>query len=204
MKNKGNIIYIIIVLTVLVSIIVGISFAYIIGTQSSDGSLDVNVAIENGVIANFTVTGNTDVTMPISGNAMLEGSAGSVAGTNTTSLTVNLESDITTICSYDIVWEWNNSSDSYVLTSSTNSEPEFTVSGEVQGSNLELEETQVSNYSSSKTLGTFSIAANGSKSTQNWTFTTNFYNINAKQDAHENKTYKGIIKIANADCRKQV
>ena len=203
MESRRNVVYILGILIVIVATIVGISFAYIVGTQNVQNTLDVNVSIEDGVLANFVVTGNNNITLNVSGEKMLQGTANNIAESNNVSLAISMQSDIATVCSYDVVWSWNNTSDNYTLTSTTNDDNEFTISGSTN-TGLSLEETQVSNYSSSKTLGTFTISANNSTSTQNWTFTANFYNLNANQDAHENKIYKGSISIANAVCRKQI
>lgn len=194
--NKKVYIYIIGLVLTLVSIVIGISFSYLLATQSLTNNLAVNVSFANGVVANFSVAGNTNITLNVTGDKLLQGSAGNVALTNSAQMTVTLKSDVHVACSYDIVWLWDSSTPNQYTKVANN---EFTVAG--QTTSYSFAETQVPDYSSgSVVLGSYTIEANNSTATQTWQYTAKFYNLTVNQDTHANKTYKGKITVQNAFC----
>ena len=197
-SKKRNLIILISIVLVLMITLIGFSFAYFAINNTVTNNLNTNVNIAGGNLVNFTVTGSGNLNVNVSGANMLNGTINSVAGTNTTTLTVSLQSDDNITCTYDIVWSWNSGYNSYTKT--TYSGNEFTVSGTSNQSQT-LSEVQLPNYSTSTTtLGSYSITANNTTTSQVWTFTGNFYNINANQDNHAGHTYSGKIAIANSTC----
>lgn len=197
MKRKIAFIIVCLVLGLLITIIT-FSYAFFAINTTPTNTMNVNVTVANGVVANFTVQGNGDMNVSVSGANMLSSEIGSVAGTNTQNLNVTLISDTTVTCVYDMYFSWNNNSDSYTKT--TGATNELTISGT---DNLNtLNEVQVPNSGNSLKLGSFYIRANASTVTKTWNITANFYNLNINQDAHADKTYLGKVDIRNAVCFK--
>ncbi len=117
-------------------------------------------------------------------------------------VTLSTNYDVRTICTYDIVWEWDTDADQYTKT--TGATKEFTVSG-VSSDGKRFNEVQLNNYNDSnlKTVlaSDMSIdAASGVMSTQTWTFTIHFYKTEAIQSAHQGKSYPGKIYVDNVIC----
>ena len=142
--KKQKILYIMLIIITLMATIVGISFAYLLANVTSRNVTEVNVTFQDGVVANFHVSGESDMQINVSGANMLSGSVNSVAGTNTINMNVSLQSDTEVYCSYDVVWDWNTNSDNYQLTETTNNDNEFTISGTT--SSLNISEIQVPNF----------------------------------------------------------
>lgn len=197
--KKQKVLYIIIIIIVMMATIVGISFAYFMANTNAINVTNVNVTFQDGVVANFHVSGDADIQLNVLGANMLSGTVNTAAATNTVNMNVSLQSDTEVYCTYDVVWNWDTNSDNYQLTETQNSDNEFTVSGTT--GTLNISEIQVPNFSSRLVLGTFNIAANNTTTLQTWQFTGKFYNINANQDAHAGNTYKGKIGVENAVCR---
>ena len=195
MKDSKIVTFLMIVIILSLTIVVGISFAYLNTSQTTQNTLGVNVTFGNGVVANFTATGTENISVNVGGNLLLQGQAGNVASNDTSNISISLQSDIKVSCSYDIYWLWDSSTPNQYTKVANN---EMTISG--SAGTLKIPETQVPNYNSSLKLGTFSIMTNHSTTVQNWQFNLNFYNLSVNQDVHENKTYKGKISIQNAYC----
>ena len=203
MKNKESIKILILVgvmVTVLLALGAFFSYAYFAGDKTVTNTLPLSVEIEEGVSATLTATGSDDITVSVLGSSMLNDSIGSVAGTGNTAISLELESNMAVTCSYEIAWQWNTSSPNQ-YTKSTGASKEFTVSG--TDGTQSLAETQISNYATSLTLGSYQIETDGSAAVnKTWNFTANFYNLNLNQDAHAGAIYKGKLVVQNAECAK--
>jgi hypothetical protein len=196
MNNRVRVI-ILSMIIVLLTFAVGISFAYFSIIPTITNTTPVNVSFQNGVVANLVVNSDVDLNVTVSGSNMLGDSTNTVAGTDNKLLNVTLQSDTMVKCTYDVYFSWNsNTPNNYTKT--TYEGDEFTVSGTT--GTLSFGEVQVPNSGNEVKLGTFTINANSSIVTQSWNITANFYNINANQDAHENKTYSGKVDVRNAVC----
>ena len=195
MKDRKNIIYLLAILLVTLLITIGISFAYIVGSQTSQTGTNVNVIFNSGVVADFNVTGNGNLLLNISGNQLLEDSKDTIIANDETNITVSLKSDMNVACSYDIYFNWiTDAQNQYTALAND----EMTLSGNSE--NYNFLNVQVPNYNSSKKIGTYTISADKTTTTQNWSLSLNFKNLNIIQDIHENKTYKGKISVENAVC----
>ncbi len=198
MKDKKIVIYISIVLIVIMLVVLSFSYAYLSANQNIVNNLNVNVTFANGTVANFTVTGNTNMTLNINGGNMLIGGENSVAADESKNIVVRLQSDINVTCSYSIIWNWLSGSDTYEK--SFTDQNEFVVYGST-GSGLSLGEINVPySIENSMVLGRYTISANATTTTQTWNIGTKFYNLDVNQDYHADKTYRGQIAIDDAHC----
>ncbi len=198
MKDKKLVIYISIVMIVIMLVVLSFSYAYLAANQNIVNNLNVNVTFANGTVANFTVTGNTNMTLNINGGNMLIGGENSVAADESKNIVVRLQSDINVTCSYSIIWNWLSGSDTYEK--SFTDQNEFVVYGST-GSGLSLGEINVPySIENSMVLGRYTISANATTTTQTWNIGTKFYNLDVNQDYHADKTYRGQIAIDDAHC----
>lgn len=196
-SNRVNIVLIIIISLSLLITVMNFSLAYFALTPTITNNTAVNVTFQNGVVANFVANSTVDMNVTVSGSNMLDDTVGNLAGSDNKVFNITLQSNTSVRCTYDIYFTWNsNTPNTYTKTSYDGNE--FTISG-TDGAQT-IPEIQVPNYNNYQKLGTFMIKANNSTVTQSWNFNSKFYNINANQDAHADKTYSGIIDIRNADC----
>ena len=198
MKNRKVLIYGIAILITMLILVISFAFAFLGANKNLVNNLPVNITFADGVAANFTVEGNTNLTINVPGSNMLMDSTNKIAASNSTSITVSLQSSLNVTCTYAVTWYWLSGSDTYEK--SITNENEFVISGN-DGSTQFLGEINVPySIENSMVLGRYKITANNSTTTQNWTFTSRFYNLNVNQDLHENKNYQGQIVIENAHC----
>ena len=195
MKNKNVLIYGGVLIITILILVISFSFAFLGATKNLVNNLPVNVTFADGVAANFIVTGNTNISLNIPGNEMLMDTVGEVVAQNSIGINVSLQSSFNLTCSYAITWKWLEDSDVYERSFSADNE--FVVAGTDGTQNLG--EINVP-YEDSLVLGRYIISTNNATTTQNWTFTSKFYNLDVNQDHHENKTYEGQIAIENAHC----
>ena len=196
MNSKLKVLILSLIIFMLVSVL-GFSFAYFALTPTARNTTPVNVTFENGVVANFTANSTTDISVTVPGSNMLDDTVGNLAGSDNKSFNVTLQSNLDMLCTYDIYFSWNSSTTNQ-YTKTTFEGNEFTISG-TDGNQI-IEEVQIPNYNNSLNLGTYYIRTNNNTTTQTWNFTAKFYNINANQDNHADKTYSGKIDIRNAAC----
>ena len=216
---KKTSIYIIIIIAVL-AVIVGIA-AY--------ASLSPIVNVENmntntylGGQVSLTTSGGGVISGNISSLAMSEGNANNTIEIGNTVLNVTMTSanEKGICCSYDIVWEWdqtNVAANQYSLT--TGAIKEYTLSGTYDeyygnsaantlgGSELFHFEHQLQNYNGSALSSSMTkavICNNPDQSskirTQSWNLQTNFYNLSLNQDALKNGIFTGKARIDNPYC----
>ena len=197
MKNRKVLISLIVIFVVILIVVISFSFAFLGANRNLVNNLAVNVTFADGIAANYTVTGNTNMNLNIPGNTMLMDTVNEAVAVNNTSISISLESDLDITCTYAIVWNWLDGSDTYEK--SFSAQNEFVVAG--SDGTQSLGEINVPySIENSMVLGRYAISANNTTTTQNWEFITKFYNINVNQDIHENKTYQGQISIENAHC----
>jgi len=196
-ENRKAITYIILSIIMLIVIVALFTYAYFDGNIDTDNYLELNVTVAEGVSAEFAATGQNDITVEVSGEKMLMDGVGAATGSGETSIDITLESPMDVFCTYDLYWVWDSDSpNAYTKTNSP--ENEFTIAG-TNGTNS-LVETQLPNSTTELKLGTYSIETKKSTTNQSWNFIAKFYNINANQDAHADKTYKGLIEVRNGVC----
>lgn len=196
MKNKYYVMMALI-MTVIVTLL--FSYAYFATSQNITNNLALNLTIEDGLSANFNVNGDDNLTVNILGENMLGDTVGKASRTGSSKMEIKLESPMDTTCSYKLYWKWaGDTKDYYIKTVSE--EKEFTIKG-TDGTNSFVE-AQVPNYGSTLLIGTYSISVSNGETIQNWQFNASFYNINAIQDAHADKSYKGSISVTDVVCEK--
>lgn len=213
MEKKNTVLLTVIAIATLLVAVVGATFAYFSANiDANEKKVPVTVTTEGGTDV-FTSAVNGEIVLNgINNSTMTKGEAGTAASTDNDGNTVTLNLTAgqgTTECTYDIVYVPEAAStdpkrDAYTKT--TGVEKEFTLSATVTGAGAtEVAETQVADGAAETTLvsnGTISNKAEDkAATTQVFTFTGIFYNADAKQDAHQNKTYAGNIVLKNVVCK---
>ena len=194
-------------------IIVTASFAYF-------GSFNVN--LNNNVAVNVNAyspgdavfTSNaTQLNLQVPAANMSQLLNGTLAAENTATLSVNLTgaADLLTTCTYDIVYEYDDSSYIYGGTGtnhvSKNGDKEITLQvTNVNGTNNFASEKNF-DYDSSWTnnkrtlVSGATISSTGSLTTQNISIIGKFYNLNVSQESIGGKAFTGKIYVTNNSCK---
>ena len=202
MQKHKKIVKLIVFIALFVMLILGATYAVLLNISYNTE----NVSASLGSRPVFTSSATNEITMeniPYLGNTS-ETEYDIANGTDNLSVALSSEYSTNTICSYDIVWEWDvleNEADGYLKT--TGATKEFTVSG-VSSDNKSFDEVQLNNYDPNNlrtVLTTGKIKANSSAmATVTWTFTTHFYKTQAVQSWHQGKSYPGRIFVDNVNC----
>lgn len=170
--------------------------------NATHGNVNVNTTIASRPVFTATPSGVISLSVDSIGQTVSEGY---VAASDTTTLDILLSSNWSNsvTCTYDIVWEWNetlNVGDQYAITSSV--DKEYTISG-MDTSNNEIDEVQLQDYTDGikQVLGSSSITvATNSMATDTWTFEGKFYKDRVSQSNHKGHNYAGTIHIENVLC----
>ena len=195
----------------LLFIVITASFAYF-------GSFDVN--LNNNVAVNINAVSPGDATfisnatqlnlqVPAANMSQTASNNEIAAATNTATLTVNLTgaANLLTTCTYDIVYEYDSSSNVYGKSPTTkNGNKEITLQvSNVNGTNNFANEKNF-DYDSSWTnnkrtlVSGATIESDGSLTTQNISITGKYYNLTIPQTSIEGKAFTGKIYVTNHSC----
>ena len=212
-------IYIVIIVAIL-AVIIGLAAYATLTPIVNVENMNTNTYLGGQV--SLTTSGGGIIASNISSLAMSEGNANNTIEIGNTTLNVTMISsnDKGICCSYDIVWEWdqtNVTTNQYSLT--VGATKEYTLSGSydeyygnttantLSSSDNSWFEKQLQNYNASALSSSMTkavICNNPDTSskirTQSWNLNTNFYNLNLNQDAFKNATFTGKAKVANAYC----
>ena len=199
----------------LLTILITASFAYFgMFTVNLENKVAVNIhANDIGNTSFIATSANLNVIVPTSG--MFKGNTG-LAAENTATLTVNLTGaqDVITTCTYDVVYEYDLSSEIYgstvAVTSGATKEITLKVSSP-SGTNSYASETNFA-YDSSWTPKTTTVGAKktlvsgatitseGTSVVQNINITGRYYNLEVDQAQLGNKSFTGKIYVENNNC----
>ncbi len=216
MKNKKKItIKSAIACLVLLLILIGASFAYFgMFTVNLENKVAVNIyANDIGNTSFIATSANLNVIVPKSG--MFKGNTG-LAAENTATLTVNLTGapNVTTTCTYDVVYEYNLDSEIYGNTVNVTSGATKEITMQVEspsGTNSYVNETNFA-YDSSWTPKTSTVGAkkilvkgatiksSGTSTIQDINITGRYYNLNLDQSQLVDKSFTGTIYVENNSC----
>ena len=200
MNNNRKILLTILGIVVFLSIVLSITYAFFSSNANTSNNISYNVSFEEGDY-NFTVTlnnvSNPGGTMSISSEDMYYSGNNTVAGSYSNALDISFVNNSSSIakCTYDYIWVWDNTLDSYTISSGATKE--YTVT------NFEISEVQVPNYNASSfVIGSSYIMANAnSSSTKTEPFTVKMYNLaDVNQQTHKGKNYRGYLTIAHVNC----
>ena len=213
-KKKVNIGWIISGVFLLV-LLISASFAYFgMFTVNLENKVAVNIhASTIGDTSFIATSANLNVIVPTSG--MFKGNTGLVAE-NTATLTVNLTGapDVLTTCTYDVVYEYDLSSEIYGSTVAVTSGATKEITMQVDspsGTNSYASETNFA-YDSSWTPKTTTVGAKkilvsgatitseGTSVVQNINITGRYYNLEVDQAQLGNKSFTGKIYVENNSC----
>ena len=199
----------------LLTILITASFAYFgMFTVNLENKVAVNIhANDIGNTSFIATSANLNVIVPTSG--MFKGNTG-LAAENTATLTVNLTGakDVLTTCTYDVVYEYDLSSEIYGSTVAVTSGATKEITLEVSspsGTNSFASETNFA-YDSSWTPKTTTVGAKktlvsgatitseGTSVVQNINITGRYYNLEVDQAQLGNKSFTGKIYVENNNC----
>ena len=212
-SNKTKKPYIVIIASIILLVLIGIaSYSFFnIGNISISNVVNLNVATEDNNMVFDTIGGN--VTLNVTVENMAEGSAGTLAAQNNTTLNITFQANTSysVMCYYDIVWEWITTDVYNNHTSGLNAD-EITIQAEINGNGSEgfnhiKNETDFVDIVGDKTseivVSRAEISSVGSTSnTVSWDLTTRFYNVDADQSDLAGKSLAGRFKVANVKCQK--
>ena len=213
-KKKVNIGWIISAVFLLV-LLISASFAYFgMFTVNLENKVAVNIHASSICNTSFIATSaNLNVIVPTSG--MFKGNTG-LAAENTATLTVNLTGaqDVITTCTYDVVYEYDLSSEIYGSTVAVTNGATKEITMQVDspsGTNSYASETNFA-YDSTWTPKTSTVGAKktlvknavivsqGTSVVQNINITGRYYNLNVEQTQLGNKSFTGKIYVENNNC----
>ena len=205
MQKKSIVLLIITIVTILG--VVGLSaYAYFATTVSNSANIAANVKTIGGAYS-FTVKTSGDINMNVNLNDMLESKASSTAIKNdNANVVVNLQSPSdseVTLCEYDVVWNWGDTSAIYSTKDSGAPAKEFTVSllknsqtvvSEIDLTNLLRNDKKVTLYH-----GT-SISSSLTGIEDTYKIESKIYNLSVNQPNIKGKNFTGKITVENVDC----
>ncbi|MGN1379534.1 MAG: hypothetical protein ACI4XR_03980 [Bacilli bacterium] len=219
-KEKVKSIIAIIILIVIVS---AATFAYF-GAFSADLTNNVAVNISSSAPGDTTFTTSSAVLeLNVPSESMFETNANNneAVASNSAVLNVSLigtQSNVSTICTYDIVFEYDTSSNVYGIspttkTSGIDKEITFEVSSPSGTNHFQTEKNIDYNTSNGWTASTSTTGAkitlvsdatilitSGLTRTQSYTVTARYYNLSAFQGQLAGKSFVGKIYVSNYDC----
>ena len=199
-KNRVGILIFIGVLLV-VTIIIGISYAYFFNIEiKNNNTISGNIntkyyAFESSGNSTLSLTINqSDLDMANASNdysSFVSGNGGNI------NVSLNTNGLKKVYCSYDLVYEPVS-----VYTPSSGAInaglKEFTLSGTSDKGNS-FSEIDVSGSSAVTLISGVKISTD-TNILENWSFTAKYYNLDVIQDNVAGKTFKGNIKVANTNC----
>ena len=210
----------------LLFIIFAAAFAYF-GTFNINlnSNVAVNIYAEQGGAATFTTTAaQLNLQVPASAMSQSNSETGNavLAAENTATLNVTLKGaeGMLTTCTYNIIYEYNNTSETYgnsvAVTSGADKEITLEVSGLNGKYNYYETERNFNYYSGSNgedatdvwesvtkryLVKEAKIRSTGSEETAKWNITGKYYNLDVSQSQLEGKSFTGKIYVdPNYDC----
>ena len=213
--------------SVLLIIIIGVaSFAYFGSFNVNlNNNVAVNIYAQEGGAASFTTTAaQLNLQVPASAMSQSNSETGNavLAAENTATLNVTLKGaeGMLTTCTYNIIYEYNNTSETYgnsvAVTSGADKEITLEVSGLNGKYNYYETERNFNYYSGSNGEDTTDvwesatkrylvkeakIRSTGSEETAKWKITGRYYNLDESQSQLEGKSFTGKIYVdPNYDC----
>lgn len=128
---------------------------------------------------------------------------GSIVSNQDAFVNISLQNNYnaTSVCTYDIFWEWSDTAYGYHKTQGKQNE--LTISGEIDDIKL-FEEIQLNDYNLANPrtlLGSYYVMNEGNSITP-LTLKTNikFYKLDGNQDVHKDKSYVGKLVVDNIRC----
>ena len=206
-KSNTTMLTVIAIATLLVAV-VGATFAYFTASETNTGN--VTVTAETKAADVFSATGNGTVSLTVNASDMQQ-TAGrddyqaKVTGSNQTALVISLNAGSgNATCTYNLTYtpSTGENLDTYTKSAhaTTNSLNEFTVSGTDNTQSVTEKNLDGTVVLNGNTKLSITDAAGGNATTQNWTFTTNFYNLAGDQSALADKTFEGVISVTDVVC----
>ena len=199
-KNRVGILVIIGVLLV-VTIIIGISYAYFFNIEiKNNNTISGNI---NTKYYTFESSGNSTLSLTINqsdldmANASNDYSSFVSGNGGNINVSLNTNGLKKVYCSYDLVYI---PSTAYTPSSGAINAglKEFTLSGTSDKGNS-FSEIDVSGSSAVTLISGVKISTD-TNILENWSFTAKYYNLDVIQDNVAGKTFKGNIKVANTNC----
>ena len=199
-KNRVGLLVTIGILLI-VTILVGISYAYFGGIEIKNNNTVSGNINTNSYIFSTNGTGNLAITLEQDKLNVADGSNDYTSFMSNTGGNINVSLDANGLkkvyCSYDLVYV-----PSTTYTPSTGAKnaglKEFTLSGTSNKENS-FSEIDISGSSTITLLSGIEISTDSTISEQ-WSFTVKYYNLDVIQDNVIGKTFGGNIKVTNTNC----
>ncbi|MBR7042209.1 MAG: hypothetical protein IKI04_01780, partial [Bacilli bacterium] len=194
---------IVISLLVLIVIVISFTYAFFSGNIVGNGNINVSANIDESMIPIFTAVPSGDLILDVTDADMLPSQAN-----NTVPISANETIEVSLIggtpleeitCTFSFVWTKLADSDTYVPTTGRGSLKENTLSIADENSTTVFAETNIDSLTSGNTIATRSISSHGSLNTQVYTVTQSFYNLDLNQTMY-NASYKSKVSIENVSC----
>ena len=197
MKRKD--ILIMIISSILLIIIISLSYAYFALNTNLTNNIAQNISFNEDYSVDVEVSNRNATPLAIGNYAMMWSGKDEVAASTSETFIINVtnNSNTTIYCTYDFVWEWQSGTglSNYTISSSATKEYTFSWAGN---------EVQVPNYNASSfVLGQNGTGAIASGTTESFSVPTEirFYNLaNVNQSSHYNKAYLGYAKLDHVVC----
>ena len=214
MKDKKNKVTLIIQISLFIILVIGATYAYL-GTFSVnlDNSIVVNINSVSPGNASFIATSTQlNIQVPETSMAKYNADDNVAVASNTATLSVSLTGaeGFATTCTYDVVYEYDSSSNVYGTSPTTkNGDKEITL--QVTGasgtnnfaSETNFDSTTISSYKNGNVytlVSGASIQSMGSQTTQNININGKYYNLTVLQTSIAGVSFTGKIYVTNYDC----
>ena len=204
--KKSTILLTVVAVATLMVAVVGASFAFFAVQATNNAEVEVTTTTAEGSDI-FSATGSGTLELDVTNDKMLQAAGGQdvVAVSDTdSSMVVSLTAGTgVATCTYDLVWD-ETSTTAYKISDTATAKgytKEFTLTGTSAAGSVD--EINVDAIATNGVLGNYTItnaASDGAATTQTWTFTAKFYNLDVDQAVQMNKTYVGNVKVANVQC----
>lgn len=195
-KNNNNFVMLVTVLILLI-LVLGISY---LGINKLIDDKERKAASPGGSRPTFYSDAKdkkVDLYLPTDSPA-----AGEILTNAVINVSLQNSEDTTTICNYNLYWQWDDNPNGYYKTKSDNNE--LTLSGNINGEAI-FDEVQIKDYNLANLqtlLAKFYVVNDGGKITnQSWNITAKYYNIGG---TNPGKSYRGSLVIDDVNCSEAV
>jgi len=201
MKKDKNITMLVISIITFLALVLSAAYALIGVTTIYD---DSNIVSTLGTRPIFVSDASDQITLDIP-YVPVEASEEYLLTNDTGVVNISLSTnyEVSTRCTYDIVWQWDEVADTSMQYKKTEgATKEYTISG--SNGVDSFEEIQLNDYDASnlktKLYTTSITAVKDIIAYQDWDITANFYKTTTIQDNHKGASYSGKIVIENVVC----
>ncbi len=203
--NKENIIFIFLSIFILLTTVFSFTYAFFTVNVTSNTIMNVSVGVSDAATPIFTAVPNGNLGVVVSGFDMIQGDANNTTATVSSTQTF----DVTMIggsaerqasCTFNFIWN-ETSSTAYTPSSGRGSAKELTLKMVNSSNTTIMNEANIDTITNGSSIaGDLTITSNGTLTTQTYTITLAFYNLDLSQNSQKNKQYSGVVSVGNVNC----